>query len=256
MSIDYHEYLISLFGIFLFLVLPFMIGLGAFIAIIIIAQKGKEKALLLYFSLSVISVLCMCFFLFMLSLYAEPNDFTGEKNYFYYLFRIVWTFIWFVLPVLISVGAIIALFVTIKKKGKKVILPYILLPWVSVVCILFSVMMICGGGPYSREPVTENVKLVAEEGNRAEYPISDEDLNAVFETCIDYFKNGGDYDFCELIGLRYLYMYSPGGNDVAMIEVRYNGGFFSDVQHYGKFYKLERDRNSNEWVFDSVNTAP
>jgi hypothetical protein len=51
-------------------------------------------------------------------------------------------------------------------------------------------------------------------------------------------------------------MFSSGGNDVAMIETSYNSGFFSNVTHYGKFYALKRELNSNKWVFESVNTAP
>ena len=163
---------------------------------------------------------------------------------------------YYVVPALVIIGSIIALIVIIKKKGKQVFLPYAVFPVISLLCMFVLGLHIKEGAPYSREPNAANVELVAEERNRADFPISDEDLNAAFETCIDYFKSSGDYEFCELIGLRYLYMYSPGGNDVVMIEVRYNSGFFSNVTHYGKFYKLERDRNSNEWVFDSVNTCP
>ena len=173
-----------------------------------------------------------------------------------YIFWHLITFVIYVLPVLICAGAVVAMVFYIRKKKEKSIFTCVVLSFTAVLCMSFWGWRVYQGRPYSREPITENVELVAEERNRADFPISDEDLNAAFETCIDYFKSSGDYEFCELIGLRYLYMYSPGGNDVVMIEVRYNSGFFSNVTHYGKFYKLERDRNSNEWVFDSVNTAP
>ncbi len=163
---------------------------------------------------------------------------------------------YYVVPALVIIGSIIALIVIIKKKGKQVFLPYAVFPVISLLCMFVLGLHIKEGAPYSREPNAENVELVAEERNRAEYPISDDDLNAVFETCIDYFKNSGEYDFCELTGLRYLYMYSPGGNDVAMIEASYKSGFFSNVTHYGKFYALKREQNSNKWVFESVNTGP
>ena len=162
---------------------------------------------------------------------------------------------YYVVPALIIIGSIISLIVIIKKNGKK-FLPYAVFPVISLLCMFVLGLHIKEGAPYSREPNAENVELVVEEWNMAEYPISDDDLNAVFETCIDYFKNSGGYDFCELTGLRYLYMFSSGGNDVAMIETSYNSGFFSNVTHYGKFYALKRELNSNKWVFESVNTAP
>ncbi|WP_295084953.1 hypothetical protein [Ruminococcus sp.] len=173
-----------------------------------------------------------------------------------YIYTLFMLFIILGLPALACLGAIIALIVTIKKKGKKVILPYILLPLVSVLCMFLLGRVIYEGRPYSKEPIVENVEFIVEERNLKDYPISEEDLNDVFETCIDYFKNSGDYEFCKLINLRYLYMYSPNDIDIVMIDVSYKAGLFSHVKNYGRFFKITRKIDGNQWEFDSINTCP
>ena len=97
-------------------------------------------------------------------------------------------FIYYILPALVILGSLIALIVLIKKKGKQVFLSYAVLPVISLLCMFFLVSNIKEGGPYTKTSDTENVELLAGEQNLKAFPISEQELNDIFEVCIDQFK--------------------------------------------------------------------
>jgi hypothetical protein len=165
---------------------------------------------------------------------------------------------YYVVPALVIIGSIIALIIIIKKKGRQVFLPYAVLPVISLLFMFSLGLNICKGGPYTKKPAAENVELMVEEKFLTEYPISEQELNDVFEVCIDYFRKSENFEYCELNQLRYLYKYSYDDCDIVMIAARYKRGYLGEVgeKNNGKFFKIERKKGSNKWVFESVNTGP
>ena len=158
-----------------------------------------------------------------------------------------WFFITIVLPVLICIGIAITMIIAIKKNGKKVSLSYFILPVISVLCVYFLCLSIGKGGPYKREPNAENTKLTAAEYTLTEWPISDEDLNDVSEACIDYFKNSGNFEFCELTELRY-YGKPHYDEDMVIIIASIKQGVFSRYAG-GYFFEFERNTDTDKWEF-------
>ena len=164
---------------------------------------------------------------------------------------------YYVVPALVIIGSIIALII-IKKKGRQVFLPYAILPVISLLFMFFLGFNICKGGPYTKKPTADNVELLTEEKFLTEYPISEQELNDVYEVCIDYFRKGENFEYCELNQLRYLYEYSNDDRDIVMIAARYKRGYLGEAgeKNNGKFFEIERKKGSNNWEFVSINTGP
>ncbi|WP_028517620.1 hypothetical protein [Ruminococcus flavefaciens] len=164
-------------------------------------------------------------------------------------------FIYYILPALVILGSIIAIIVLIKKKGKQVFLPYAILPVISLLCMFFLGLHIKEGGPYTKTPDTENVELLAGEQNLKAFPISEQELNDIFEVCIDQFKKSDNFEYCKLNQLRYLERYSNDDCDSVFIAVDYKRGYLSPGGNNGRFFNIERKKGSNNWGFKRIVTC-
>ena len=183
-------------------------------------------------------------------MYTEDFDFIDYIIDYVIMFLL--TFVIYALPVLICAGAVVAMVFYIKKKKEKRIFTCVVLSLAAVLCMSFWGWAVYKGAPYSREPIAENVELVATERNKALSRISDEDLNAAFETCIDYYKNSGKYEFSELTELRFIDMESNYDRDRVSILASVERGFFFHGGGGGGF-RLERKAGSDKWEVTGTN---